>query len=92
MVLNLVVSLGGGLAPLFGSFTIGLLFLPIQRNLLDKLILLSRGWGGRHSTMDSILTSHPAGPGSNHGTGDFFPSKKNFSDVAELIDSMHCLE
>ena len=42
--------------------------------------------GGRHSTMDSIFASHPAGPGSNHGFGDFF------SDVAVLIDSVHCLE
>ena len=31
--------------------------------------------GGRHSTVDSVLASHPAGPGSILGQG---VSKKNF--------------
>ena len=29
--------------------------------------------GGQHCTMDSTTTFHPAGPGLNLGSGEFFP-------------------
>ena len=37
---------------------------------LVKIMLLG-GQGGPHSTMDSVLSSHPAAPGLNLGSGVF---------------------
>ena len=54
--------------------------IPKSKRSKCKKVLMK---GGRHSSMDSILASNPAGPGSNHGSEDFF------SDVAVLIYSMH---
>ena len=41
-----------------------------------------RGWGP-HSTVDSILASHPAAPGSILGVSDVF-QRKLFSEITSL--------
>ena len=43
--------------------------------------------GGPHSTVDSILASHPAAPGSNLSVSEIFSEIFSLLDVAELIDS-----
>ena len=48
--------------------------------------------GGPHSTLDIILASHPAAPGSNPGIPEFFSEKYFFPEkkllmLPRLIDS-----
>ena len=44
------------------------------------------GVGGPHSTVDSILASHPVAPGSIHSI------PKDFLMLPSFIDSVHCLD
>ena len=82
---------------LFGLIVAGTCLTFLTRFMLNRResnleprrrIKSSQVKGGPHSTVDSVLASRPAAPGSNLGVSKIF-SEIIFSllDVAELIDS-----
>ena len=57
--------------------------IPSNSQLLSYLFKVQYQIGGPHSTIDSVLTWHPAAPGSILGIPEDFPLEISF-DVAKI--------